>query len=89
MSKTLQRSNPNKVPKKQWKKWPDLAQRVFNGVYASLEMNQEFVVHPKAELVADERWKTTAWNAAWIAADAATNALYDIANGIGCAKAKS
>lgn len=87
MSK-LQQENLNKVPKKQWKKWPDLAQRVFNEVFEGLYLNQEMMLHPKSAMVSEKRWKTTAWNAAWTAADAATTALYDIANGHGYAKAE-
>lgn len=64
---------PNKfrIPKKQWKKWDSTWQKtVFNEVYETMLRNQAMFLHPKTELISPARWKTTCWNAAWIAADA-------------------
>ena len=74
-------TNIHKVPNKQWKKWPDIAQRVFNEVYESMEMNPALFTHPKTGKIAKNQWGTVAWNSAWIAADACVNALNAIAAG--------
>jgi len=68
------------VPKKQWKKWPEIAQRLFNKVYASMELNPALFIHPKTGKIAKEQWGTVSWNAAWIAADAYIESLKDITN---------
>jgi hypothetical protein len=60
--------NLYKVPKSQWKKWSPQARRVFNTVYDSMVLNQWLFKHPKAPDLDNLHWKTTAWNAAWIAA---------------------
>lgn len=61
------------VPVKQWRKWSVGARRVFNELYSSMIQNQDLFMHPsQAGLVSKRNWKTTAWNAAWIAASAAT-----------------
>jgi hypothetical protein len=83
MPKKLQQENKNKVPASQWRKWPDLAQRVFNDVYAAMEQNPALFVHPKTKKIAANQWGTVAWNAAWIAADATLTALKDVEKGIG------
>ncbi len=62
--------NVYKVPVKQWKKWSKQAQGVFNRSYHFFIGNQGLMTHPKTERVLRWRWKTTAWNAAWIAASA-------------------
>ncbi|UUZ75506.1 hypothetical protein LP414_27710 [Polaromonas sp. P1(28)-13] len=67
-----QQENIHKVTKKQWKKWPDLAQRVFNDTFSSLVNNQSLMTHPKTEWLPEKQWKTIAWNSAWMAASAAT-----------------
>ena len=65
-------TNRYRVPKKQWKKWSEQARRVFNEVYYTMRNNkQTLFLHPKATPVPKAQWNTTAWNAAWIAADAA------------------
>jgi len=65
--------NVHKVPAKQWRRWGDRARRVFNAVYSSMS-DQQLFAHPKAEKIRPAFWKTTRWNAAWIAADAAEGA---------------
>lgn len=84
----LQQTNHHKVGASQWRKWPDIAQRVFNATYEELLANQHLLLHPKADPSRDEYWKTTAWNAAWIAADNVVVALKDIEAGVGYAQVK-
>lgn len=64
--------NKHGVPLKQWRKWSALARKVFNDVFSTMAKNRTLFLHP-AQLkagVAHKHWKTTAWNAAWTAADA-------------------
>lgn len=68
---TKSRSNVYGVPMKQWTKWGVLARQVFNEVYSSMVGNQWVFLHPRQEKMSRSHWKTTAWNAAWTAADAA------------------
>jgi hypothetical protein len=81
--KKLQQKNLYNVPSKQWKKWPDIAQRIFNDVYSSMELNPALFVHPETKKIAKNQWGTVSWNSAWIAADACVTALKDIEKGIG------
>lgn len=57
------------VSKRQWKKWNEQEQQVFNGLFAMMYDNQHLFIHPKTEFMTTSYWKTTAWNAAWMAAD--------------------
>lgn len=61
--------NTFKVNKKQWKRWSPQARRVFNYVYDWMNENQDLFKHPKGIEQTDEHWETTAFNAAWAAAD--------------------
>lgn len=81
--KPLQQDNINKVPAKQWRNWPDIAQRVFNLQFAEMMGWQDGFLHPKTRPVVAEEWKTTCWNAAWVAADNVQIALKDIIKGKG------
>lgn len=83
MKQRLQQENTYRVPKKQWARWPDIAQRVFNSQYQCMANNQDLFRHPRAETVAPGHWDTTAYNAAWIAADGVVTALKDIEAGVG------
>ena len=74
----LQQENVHKVAAKKWKNWPDICQRVFNETYESMRDNQGLFIHPKSETIPHKQWETTAWNAAWIAADSCQKALKDI-----------
>lgn len=65
--------NPHKVPKSQWRKWNDAGKGVFNYAYGVMR-NQKLFSHPEALEMPTRFWNTTRWNAAWIAADAATEA---------------
>ena len=60
--------NKHKVPKSQFKKWSPRAQETFNSLFEYMVKNQPFFSHPKAETSRDH-YATTAWNAAWTAAD--------------------
>lgn len=61
--------NTFKVQRKQWAKWSAKARAVFNALYAHMG-DQALYLHPKAKPMPAPQWKTTRWNAAWIAADA-------------------
>jgi hypothetical protein len=84
LKKPLQQRNKFKVPSSQWKKWPDIAQRVFNDTYSVMMGSPSLFKHPKdpiqkpASRTQASHWKTTSWNAAWIAADGVVKALADI-----------
>lgn len=62
--------NFNRVPKEQWFEWSIKAREVFNRVYGFVVNNQALMVHPGTRIEKPYHWKTLAWNAAWIAADA-------------------
>jgi hypothetical protein len=61
--------NLYKVPQAQWRKWRDAEKQLFNDVYSDMMENKNQFFHPKQKPPIDEYWGTTAWNAAWIAAD--------------------
>lgn len=63
-------ANKHKVAQKQWRKWNLLARKVFNEVYGTMKRNQSLFLHPKQSKTDARMWNTTAWNAAWTAADA-------------------
>lgn len=69
---TVNIKNKNRVPLKQWRKWGVHARDVFNQTYAFIHDNPRLMTHPKMTKVKPEHWKTIAWNAGWIAADAVT-----------------
>jgi len=68
-------NNPFKVQKHQWNKWGYMQRKTFNYLYDFMLSNQSLFLHPKAPAVDEDHWRTTAWNAAWIAADAVQDAL--------------
>lgn len=74
---TISRANLYHVPGKKWRKWTVRAREVFNLVFSTMRSNQGLFAHPKAAKVSREHWGTTAWNAAWIAANAANGELPD------------
>ena len=67
--------NSNRVPKKQWSKWSKEAKAIFNSCYDFFMNNQKTMNHPKADKQPAFHWKTVAWNAAWIAADACDDSI--------------
>ena len=63
--------NCNKVARSKWKAWSELSRYTFNDVYDRMTQSPKLFLHPKADQkVNEQHWNTTAWNAAWIAADA-------------------
>lgn len=60
--------NRYKVPKRQWARWTDNARNVFNTLYGVMIADPGNYQHPKATPVPRAHWRTTAWNAAFIAA---------------------
>jgi hypothetical protein len=73
----MKAKNLNRVPKKQWRRWSGTARNIFNDVYSFMMKNPTNMLHPKAEKPKDVHWKTTCWNAAWIAADAVDGCIPD------------
>lgn len=62
--------NSFKVPKRQWRKWSQRARHTFNELYRSLRQGWETITPPGAHGVPHQARRVTAWNAAWLAADA-------------------
>lgn len=69
--------NLHGVGKSQWKKWTKDGRRVFNDLYEYSVNNERLFNHPETILLADERWKTVAWNHAWMAADFISRSQFD------------
>lgn len=65
--------NTHSVPQRQWRKWTLVAKHVFNKTYSHMMSNPEVYFHP--DYLEDpglpdlKYFRTTAWNAAWMAAD--------------------
>lgn len=57
------------VSKRQWKKWNEQERKLFNDLFSSMMFEQRIFLHPEAVARSDKHWKTTAWNAAYLAAD--------------------
>ena len=70
--------NKYKVAKSQWKKWPNLSKAVFNEVYSEMCYNEKFFLHTEASVPPTPHWKVTAWNSAWIAAQAVKDTLREM-----------
>lgn len=66
--------NTYKVQKKQWEKWDENEQYIFNSLFEMMLNNQSLFKHPGADYLLAEFWTTTAWNAAWMAANFAREA---------------
>ena len=62
--------NQYRVPNSQWRKWGIKGRETFNWLYGLMTKDARLFWHPKAPKENPRHWKTTAWNAAWIAADA-------------------
>lgn len=71
----MKAKNINRVPMKKWKQWSEPARTVFNRVYDYALNNQWAMLHPKSPVPKTDHWKTTAWNTAWIAADAVDDCI--------------
>jgi hypothetical protein len=68
-------ANKYRVPAKQWKRWSKAARAVFNRVYDFAYNNECLMTHPGQDAAKPVHWKTIAWNAAWIAADAVDDTI--------------
>lgn len=71
-------TNTYKVPIRQWRKWSELARRVFNLHFYELKENQAILcatTKNKDYLISKREWHTQSWNAAWLAADSVMAAL--------------
>lgn len=64
-----QPKNKFKVNKRQWRKWTLVGQMTFNMLYDHMMKFPDLYKHPDHEFVSDVNFKTTAWNASWMAAD--------------------
>ena len=62
--------NQFKVPKKQWASWSLLQRHVFNRTYGALYVCGA-CMYPQEIKTTKAQRKVIAWNAAWLAADAA------------------
>lgn len=71
------KTNKNRVPAKQWRKWSGMARWVFNDTYNFIYNHEREMNHPKQPKHLLLHWKTLAWNAAWIAADAVDDTVPD------------
>lgn len=67
--------NIYRVQPRQWRKWNAKARETFNWLFGLMTKQPELFAHPKAPKQRPEHRKTTAWNAAWLAADAVTDAM--------------
>lgn len=73
-TKNLYRATPKK-----WRKWSIVARGVFNKTYGLMKENASLFRHP-SDPPRSKKWATTtAWNAAWIAADHVDETLKAIA----------
>ncbi len=61
--------NKHKVPLKQWRRWSLVAQGVFNDTFDAMRPLRPDFFHPTAQVQTVEQWRTTCFNAAWIAAE--------------------
>ena len=57
------------VQKRQWKKWDEVERFTFNSLFDQMMSSTYLFIHPEDEMPHPYHWKTTAWNAAWMAAD--------------------
>lgn len=68
-------ANTFHVPARAWRKWPDLARGVFNRTFTSIRDAYTVPLAPGAGQMTKRGWRVLAWNAAWLAADAARDTL--------------
>lgn len=72
--------NTFKVNARKWHRWSQKARHVFNEVYDQMVGSPWAFQHPKVAggSIRASQWTTTAWNAAWVAADAADKTGFDL-----------
>lgn len=68
-----EKRNVYKVPLAQWRKWKAAERITFNYMFSLMTKNQDLFLTPGA-VVPKRSWRTTAWNASWIAADCVRDA---------------
>lgn len=74
-------SNVYRVHPRKWKKWSVVARGTFNKTYSRMRENPALFRHP-SDPPRSKTWaSTTAWNAAWIAADHVDETLKAISEG--------
>lgn len=75
-------SNVYRVDAKTWGRWGQVARGQFNQLYGLMAGNMSFFVHPKFPMKFVSRfiWKTTAYNAAYMAAEFINNYFIEIEN---------
>lgn len=71
---TRSRANLYHVPADKWEEWSVEAREVFNYLYSLMRANQNLFLHPEGVRNSRRCWNTTAWNAAYEAADHHTDA---------------
>jgi|GEM_PF-4746071 len=62
-------SNKHAVGGEKWNDWHPQAQQTFNYLFEMMTKSVDLFLHPKAPRPSKEGARTTAWNAAWLAAD--------------------
>jgi len=55
--------------------WTAQQREVFGRVFRFIYCNQDNVKHPKASSICERHWRTVAWNAAFVAANALCDTL--------------
>lgn len=64
--------NKFKVHQTAWSTWTQIGRDTFNGVFEIMRDGQQQFLHPKQDALSAQKWRTVAWNAAWVAADVAS-----------------
>jgi len=59
----------NKYKVEVWTEWNEQQRRLFTELYERMVESPWAFQHPLAVAVEGGHWRTTAWNAAWMAAD--------------------
>ena len=57
------------VGKRQWKKWNEAEREMFNDLNEIMLNYKSMFEHPQGPDISNVQWSTTAWNAAWTAAE--------------------
>lgn len=60
--------NKHKMNKRQWQRWSEPQQRMFNAVYETGLLSERVMLHPQTPELEREHWNTIAWNFAFTAA---------------------
>lgn len=73
-------ANRFNVPKRAWHSWTKDGRRVFNELYSAMKGTPWAFQAPSQEKakIKPRTWQVTCWNAAWIAAEAASGKVQDL-----------